>query len=114
MICIIPQRNMLSTLRDYFYRGVQRTDRELRHMVQQKSPEAQYQQNQHSCEKTTHLKMLVLQTHLSPGNIEDAYSHYSLRSPKMSVINSIPDQIVNMVTMVAQKILNNYNNIYKQ
>lgn len=64
--------------------------------------------NMLGCEKTTHLKMLVLQTHLRPGNIEDAYSHYSLRSPKMSVINSIPDQIVNMVTMVAQQILKKY------
>ncbi len=40
---------MLSSLRDYFYRGVQRTDRELRHTVQPQSPEAQYQQNQRAC-----------------------------------------------------------------
>ncbi len=40
---------MLSSLRDYLYRGVQRTDGELRHIVKRQSPEAQYQQNQSAC-----------------------------------------------------------------
>ncbi len=39
----------MSSLRDYFYREVQRTDRELCHMVQRQSLEAQYQQNQRAC-----------------------------------------------------------------
>ncbi len=38
-----------ASLRDYFYRGAQRTDRELLHMVQRQSPEVQYQQNQWAC-----------------------------------------------------------------
>ncbi len=33
-------------LKDYFHRGVQRTDGEPPHTLQQHSPEAQYQQNQ--------------------------------------------------------------------
>lgn len=37
-----PVRNMLYSLRGYFYRAVQRADSELHHMVQGKSPEAQY------------------------------------------------------------------------
>ena len=32
-----------------FYRGVQRTDRKLHHMVQRQSPEVQYQQNHEAC-----------------------------------------------------------------
>ncbi len=48
---------MLSSLRDYFYRGVQRTDRELRHMVQHhlklnisktSEPVVDYQRNRRS------------------------------------------------------------------
>ena len=38
----------LQTL-DFFYRGLQRNDRELHHMVQRQSCEAQYQQNQWAC-----------------------------------------------------------------
>ncbi len=38
---------MLSSLKDYFYRGFKRTARENEHM--NKSPEAQYQQNQEAC-----------------------------------------------------------------
>lgn len=45
----ISIRNMLSPLKNYFYRGEQGTDRKLRHMVQRHTPSARYQQNQWAC-----------------------------------------------------------------
>lgn len=44
--CVIPVKNMLSSVIDYVYIGVQRT---LYHMVQRQSPEVQYQQNRLAC-----------------------------------------------------------------
>lgn len=48
LTCMTPVRNMAS-FGDYFYRGAQRTDRELHHMVQWQSLGAQYQQSHWDC-----------------------------------------------------------------
>lgn len=79
LICMIPVRNRLSSLRDYFCRGAQRTDEA------SSSPEAQYQQNKWACvgllwfqygsccKEASNCKTCMLHTHLKPSRNDDLY-----------------------------------------